>query len=67
MFNLIDRYCNVLPPNELHSGLKYRKVQIHTKKHTPRGYEGMVQKIHACYKGMVQKIHACGWPSCQHM
>ncbi len=30
-----DRYCNVLPPNELHSGLKYHKVQNTYKKSYP--------------------------------
>ncbi len=31
----IDCYCDVLPPNELHSGLKYRKVQNTYKKSYP--------------------------------
>ncbi len=30
-----DRYCNVLPPNELHSGLKYHKVRNTYKKSYP--------------------------------
>ncbi len=33
--NMIDRYCNVLPPNELHSGLKHSKVQNIYKKSYP--------------------------------